>query len=106
VLLHHVDLNRGFGPRDWPATWTAWMLDLAVQGLNDGRRLAPLAADLHATDTSRDFHLEQPGATSGTEHITGTEPDILAWLMGRSDGAALTRDTPGPLPAAPSIYYT
>jgi maleylpyruvate isomerase len=115
VLLHHVDLNRAFGPHDWPATWTAWMLDLAMQGLNDERRLAPLAAGLHATDTGREFHLagpsqaparRQPGATGSIERITGPEPDILPWLTGRSDGATLTRDTPGPLPSVPSIYYT
>jgi hypothetical protein len=32
--------------------------------------------------------------------------DLLAWLMGRSDGEGLTRDKPGQLPAAPSIYHT
>jgi hypothetical protein len=30
----------------------------------------------------------------------------MAWLLGRSDGAGLHRDKPGPLPPVPSIYYT
>ncbi|MGH3125717.1 MAG: maleylpyruvate isomerase N-terminal domain-containing protein, partial [Streptosporangiaceae bacterium] len=51
VLLHHVDLSLGYGPDDWPAGWTAWMLDRAVESMNDERRLAPLTAGLHATDT-------------------------------------------------------
>lgn len=106
VLLHHVDLNGTYSPGDWPAGWTAWMLDRAVQGLNDERNLAPLTADLHATDTGRDFHLDRPDSATATQHISGTEADILAWLMGRSDGATLTTDAPGKLPAAPSIYYT
>jgi len=114
VLIHHVDLNYGYEPAGWPARWTAQMLDRAVQSMNDERHLAPLAATLHATDTGRTRYLGRPGTTpgstprttAGTTQISGTEADILAWLMGRSDGATLTRDRPDPLPAAPSIYYT
>jgi maleylpyruvate isomerase len=106
VLIHHVDLNYGYEPGAWPAGWTGQMLDRAVETMNDVRNLAPLTATLHATDTGRAFHLDRPGTTAGTTHISGTEPDILAWLLGRSNGATLTRDTPGPLPAAPSIYHT
>jgi maleylpyruvate isomerase len=64
VLLHHVDLNCTYRPSDWPAGWTARMLDRAVQGLNDERNLAPLTADLYATDTGREFHLNRPGNTT------------------------------------------
>ena len=100
-----MDLNRGFGPDSWPAGWTARMLDRAVASMNDERHLAPLTATLHATDTGREFRLDRPGGTAET-HLSGSEADILAWLMGRSDGATLVRDAPGKLPAAPSIYYT
>lgn len=103
MLLHHVDLNRTYSPSDWPAGWTAEMLDRVVASLNDERSLAPLTADLHATDTGRDFHLDRPDSATATQHISGTEAGILAWLMGRSDGATLTTDAPGKLPAAPSI---
>ena len=82
------------------------MLDRAVQSMNGERHLAPLKAGLHATDTGREFRLDRPGNTEDTEQISGTEADLLAWLMGRSDGATLTRDKPGQLPTAPSIYYT
>ena len=107
VLIHHVDLGRpSYRPHDWPATWTAWMLNRAVAGMNDERHLAPLSASLQATDTGRVFRLDRPGSTEGTERISGPEADLLAWLMGRSDGAGLTRDRPGRLPVAPSIYHT
>ncbi len=106
MLIHNVDLNRGFGPESWPAGWTAWMLGRAVRGMNDERHLAPLTASLHATDTGREFHLGRPGGTAAEQHISGPAADSLAWLMGRSDGATLVRDTRGKLPAAPSIYYT
>jgi hypothetical protein len=74
--------------------------------MNDERHLAPLQASLHATDTGREFPLDRPGGTEDTERISGTEADLLAWLMGRSDGEGLTRDKPGQLPAAPSMYHT
>jgi len=38
--------------------------------------------------------------------ISGTEAELLAWLLGRSAGAGLARDKPGPLPPVPSIYLT
>ncbi len=106
VLIHHVDLNHGYRPADWPAKWTAWMLDRAVESMNDERHLAPLNADLHATDTGRTYYLDRPASTEDAEQISGTEADLLAWLMGRSGGATLARDKPGQLPAAPSIYHT
>jgi maleylpyruvate isomerase len=106
VLIHHVDLSYGYRPGDWPPNWTSEMLDRAVDSMNDERHLAPLTAALHATDTGREFRLDRPGNTGGTDRISGTEADILAWLMGRSTGATLTRDRPGQLPAPPSIYYT
>lgn len=106
VLIHHVDLNYGYEPGAWPKRWTAQMLDRAVQSMNDERHLAPLAATLHATDTGRDFRLDRSDGTERRQHISGTEADILFWLMGRSDGATLAGDTAGPLPAVPSIYYT
>lgn len=107
VLIHHVDLGRpSYRPQDWPANWTAWMLDRAVAGMNDERHLAPLNASLRATDTGRTYHLHHSAGTGDTERISGTEADLLAWLMGRSDGETLTRDKPGPLPAAPGIYHT
>jgi maleylpyruvate isomerase len=106
VLIHHVDLDYGYEPGAWPKRWTAQMLDRAVQSMNDERHLAPLTATLHGTDTGRDFRLDRPDGTERSQHISGTEADILAWLMGRSTGVALTTDPPSGLPAVPSIYYT
>jgi maleylpyruvate isomerase len=36
--------------------------------------------------------------------VTGSEPELLAWLLGRSDGRGLGREPDGPLPAIPAIY--
>jgi hypothetical protein len=36
--------------------------------------------------------------------VTGSEPELLAWLLGRSDGLGLGREPAGPLPVIPAIY--
>ena len=101
VLIHHVDTDLGYGPGSWPAAFVREMLPVVVRGLTE-RALAPLSAQLHATDTGRVFQIGGQDA----EQINGTEAELMAWLLGRSDGAGLDRDKPGPLPPVPSIYYT
>jgi maleylpyruvate isomerase len=101
VLIHHVDLDLGYRPGSWPAAFVREMLPAVVRRLTE-RGLAPLPARLNATDTGRSFQFGGQDA----EKIGGTEPELLAWLLGRSDGAGLDRDKPGPLPSVPSIYYT
>lgn len=109
VLIHHADLKLGFGPAGWPAAWAGEMLDFVVRALAD-QGLAPLNARLRAADTGRSFRLSRGpsggAAASGAGEITGTEADLLAWLLGRSDGAGLARDIPGPLPAVPTVSFT
>ncbi|WP_187438082.1 maleylpyruvate isomerase family mycothiol-dependent enzyme [Actinomadura decatromicini] len=80
VLVHHVDLDAGFTPRDWPAGFTARMLDTVVAAF--ARRDDAPDLRLRATDTGRDLG-------GGDRVVAGTEASLLAWLMGRSSGAAL-----------------
>ena len=103
VLIHHVDLDLGFGPSHWPPWFVREMLTVAVASMNE-RGLAPLPARLQATDTG---HVCQIGSDAADAvQISGPEADLLAWLLGRSDGALLNWDRPGPLPPVPTIYYT
>jgi maleylpyruvate isomerase len=102
VLIHHVDLDLGFGPASWPAPFVDDMLTITVGALIN-RSPAPLSARLDASDTGRSFQI---GSAADAIQICGTEADLLAWLLGRSDGTALTSDYPGPLPPVPSIYRT
>jgi maleylpyruvate isomerase len=101
VLIHHVDLDLGYGPGTWPTAFVREMLPTIVRRLTE-RALAPLSAQLTATDTGRSFQIGGQVA----EQINGTEAELMAWLLSRSDGAGLDRDKPGPLPPVPSIYYT
>jgi maleylpyruvate isomerase len=103
VLIHHVDLDLGFGPGGWPPWFVREMLGIAVSSM-DERNLAPLPALLYAADTGHVYRLG--GDVPDAIKISGTEADLLAWALGRSDGARLSRDRPGPLPTLPSIYHT
>jgi maleylpyruvate isomerase len=99
VQIHHVDLNLGFGPADWPAAWAGEMLgELTRQVAEEAPRLS---GRLRAADTGRSFRLG--GGAGGSGEITGTEAELLAWLLGRSDGAGLARNVAGPLPSVPSF---
>jgi maleylpyruvate isomerase len=100
VLIHHVDLAVGFGAGSWSAAFVREMLDAAVAALN-GRSPVPLTARLEAADTGREFWI---GGAGPGRLACGTEAELLAWLLGRSDGAALARDDHDPLPGVPSVY--
>jgi len=103
VLVHHVDLDVGFGPGRWPPVFVHEMLGVAVSALNE-RNLAPQPARLQAADTGYSYQLG--GDAADAVQVSGTQADLLAWLLGRSDATRLTRDRPGPLPPVPSIYHT
>ena len=103
VLIHHVDLDVGFGPGRWPPVFVHEMLGVAVSALNE-RNLAAQPARLQAADTGYSYQLG--GDAADAVQVSGTQADLLAWLLGRSDATRLTRDRPGPLPPVPSIYHT
>ncbi|MEU6751805.1 hypothetical protein ABZ914_36785, partial [Spirillospora sp. NPDC046719] len=81
VLTHHVDLDAGFGPADWPAGYVARMLPNIVASY--ARRDGAPRLRVHATDT---------GAAHGDGDIavSGPASSLLGWLMGRTDGRDLT----------------
>jgi maleylpyruvate isomerase len=116
VEFHHVDLGTGYRPADWPATFT-------------GQGLTRLAAEfqketvprvtLRAADSGARYEIGPgPPATAGLADgrtdgladgqtasipvVTGPTAELLAWLVGRSDGAALSMDPPGRLPELPA----
>ncbi len=102
VLIHHVDLDLGYRPGDWPAWFTADLLSRTAASLTSGGKVTS-PARLEATDTGNVFFLGD--VTSASPVISGPEGALMAWLFGRSDGSQLSR-TPdgGPLPVIPPIY--
>ena len=81
VEVHHVDLELGYAPRDWPADFVAAGLDVASDGLE--RRIAGgTALRLEAADGS--FSATFGGGDEVLVRADGHE--LLAWLLGRAGG--------------------
>ena len=103
VLVHHVDLDIGYRPRDWPAAFVSDYLDRAVTGLRGPAGWSgPIR--MEATDTGR--VREVGDVTSASPVIAGPEYALLAWLLGRSDGGELSREGIARLPEVPPLYAT
>lgn len=90
VEVHHVDLDAGYGPADWPAAFTTRLLHEIT------RTLPGFSARLVAEDLGQTLTLGSPGPTVG-----GPGHAIAAWLIGRGDGNGLTVTPTGDLPAVP-----
>ncbi|MFC4376700.1 maleylpyruvate isomerase family mycothiol-dependent enzyme [Nocardia halotolerans] len=94
--IHHVDLDVGYTPVDWPAEFVARLLPDAIADLS--AKLLPEATptfDIQSTDTDL-IATVGPGRPHHT--VLGPSHALLAWLLGRTPGADLT----GPLPPLPA----
>jgi maleylpyruvate isomerase len=87
VEIHHVDLAARYLPGDWPAEYVAEALP-RVAGSFAGRDDAPRC--LVWADGAPHGYRIGPGDT-GTPPVAihGQPADLLAWLLGRGDGARL-----------------
>ncbi|MFR9752813.1 maleylpyruvate isomerase family mycothiol-dependent enzyme [Nocardia sp. 004] len=96
VEIHHVDLNAGYQPADWPTPFLARILHQVTTDMNHrtaDTAFAPCA--IMATDTGFTATI---GTAPATHTITGSAADLAAWLLGRSSGSGLAGDLPA-LPA-------
>ena len=89
VWLHAVDLDAGVAVADFPLNLVDALLDetIAWFATHDGPPLV-----LEATDRDRTWTIGTDAAPT-----IGTATELLAWLVGRDDGAALR----GPRPQLP-----
>lgn len=92
VEIHHVDLDAGYSPPDWPESFVDRALRESLRTCARKDGVPPFRAE---AGTVR----EQVGG-SGAVTVRGTPAGMLAWLTGRSSGADLTVDN-GPLPELP-----
>jgi maleylpyruvate isomerase len=86
VEVHHVDLDAGYRPTQWPLSWVLDEIERATLGL-PARLPEGTAVLMEATDAGERW---VAGRGSGVE-VTGKAAEILAWITGRatSVGGAL-----------------
>lgn len=94
VEIHHVDLDAGYGPEDWPAGFVRTVLEQVPARLGP-RVERPFAAE--ATDLGTRV---LAGDGSSEVEVAGAAGALLAWLLGRSGGSDLAV-TGGDLPPVP-----
>ncbi|MEU4218172.1 maleylpyruvate isomerase family mycothiol-dependent enzyme [Actinoplanes sp. NPDC026623] len=95
VLVHHVDLRADFRPGHWPADFVEALIGDVVAAFS-GRRGAP-SLHLIASDTGAEYRL---GVQVDACAVRAEQAQLLAWLLGRSDGV----DSENDLPALPFLY--
>jgi maleylpyruvate isomerase len=95
--IHHVDLDAGYRPVDWPADFSREFLQGGTASFSGPDSPAAL---LRATDDGSEHRIGPP-EQEPTVTITGPSHALLAWLLGRSDGSSLSATPAGPLPPVP-----
>ena len=88
VEIHHADLGAGYAAADWPAGFTALLLDSMT------KRPYPEPFSVEATDLGDTRHY---GEGEGGPVVTGRSADLGWWLTGRGSGEGLASGT-GTLP--------
>ncbi|MHB1594607.1 MAG: maleylpyruvate isomerase family mycothiol-dependent enzyme [Streptosporangiaceae bacterium] len=99
VEVHHVDLDAGYRPADWPEPFVADLIDRVTAGLAENEQCP--SAMLVDSGTGRQYVIG--AGTPPDRAVSGPGHDLLAWLIGRDKGADLAVDPPGALPEVPTF---
>lgn len=97
--IHHVDLEAGYLPADWPADFVTETL-ARVAGDLTGRGDVPCCR-VWADDGGEAYQLG-PAGTDQPVLVSGPAASLLAWLLGRSRGGDLALPAGGQLPVLPA----
>ncbi|MFB7270300.1 maleylpyruvate isomerase family mycothiol-dependent enzyme [Streptomyces sp. NPDC056244] len=97
VELHHVDLGLGRDLEDLSEEFVAREIDFLAQRFSGNPSVPPL------TVKASDGRTWRTGGEEGDPlPVTGPAADLMGWLAGRRDGAAL-EFSGGPLPVLPPL---
>lgn len=96
VEIHHVDLNTGYTPADWPDPFVGHVLGYTADRWTALNK-APVAV-LRDTAVEREWRFP---ASDPASSVAGPGPALAAWVVGRSPGTGLA-STSGPVPTPPS----
>ncbi|CAM5363119.1 maleylpyruvate isomerase family mycothiol-dependent enzyme [Streptomyces xanthochromogenes] len=98
VELHHVDLGIGYELEDLPEDFVRRETDFLADRFAGHKDVPPIAL---SDDAGRTW-TTGGGAEGGPVQVSGPAADLMGWLAGRRDGAAL-KATGGTLPALPPL---
>ncbi len=84
VVLHHVDLDCGFGFVDLDLQMAQWLLAWNIAR----RRDLATGPGFTLLSTSGGFH--RIGSGPGTSEVSGTDANLLGWLTGRLPRTAVS----------------
>ncbi|MFF4184240.1 maleylpyruvate isomerase family mycothiol-dependent enzyme [Streptomyces sp. NPDC001691] len=98
VELHHVDLGIGYELEDLSADFVSRETDFLAERFAGHKDLPSIGL---SDDTGRTW-TTGGGAEGGPVRVSGPAADLVGWLAGRRDGAAL-KVTGGALPALPPL---
>ena len=96
VEIHHVDLGLAYTADDWPEAFALRMAHTLAgdyRQREDGPRLV-----VRSPEVDRDLPLVPD---VGVPVVSGPVRAVVAWLIGRHSGQALTVEPEGSLPAVP-----
>ena len=99
VLIHHIDLDAGYTPAQWPDDFVRDLLPRVAEAL--GRRDDAPAVRIESTDGVAAYTI---GAGECVPVVSGTRSSLPAWLVGRSQGADLKVDGAARPPVVPALY--
>jgi len=97
VEIHHVDVAAGYSPADWPESFLREALPRVAESFTGRDGVPPCV--VWAEGAKDSFRLGPDQAGAPVVIIKGQPADLLAWLLGRGDGATLTVAGGGTLPA-------
>ena len=98
--IHHVDLDAGYRPADWPASFVAANLARVARDFA-GRADAP-ACLARPDGLDAVYPIGPPGPEPPSQVVVSGPPAaLLAWLIGRGDGAGLGVAGAGAVPVLP-----
>ena len=99
VEIHHVDVGAAYSPDDWPADFVSDALPRVAESFAGRDGMPPCVVS--AEGAQGPFRLGPEQAGSPAVVIHGQPADLLAWLLGRGDGARLTLARGDTLPELP-----
>ena len=97
VEIHHVDLDAGYAPADWPRGFVQRLLPEVAADVTEG---GGAGFAVRPTDLGDPHPPAGPADAEVAEGpvVAGPAADLVAWLTGRCAGAALVVRPEGPLP--------